>query len=299
MKILIIILLISVLLFGCTESGGYSDTKEIVGGIQGGNSQGATQKNDPKGINKGNKSNQAPSAPQQNSQTKRSQQEDKYWLISIDETIEATLLNSGELPCKNTMKFVASCTAPTPYDGQFSGYMDISSHTDLKEAGNLGDDMVFLDMKSEHKSKKISFTLVPENIASLTRPTSLHPLIKDYSKASVTVPLIGDNFGNIFGMAKGYGFSNEQKLNISINCEITQLNDEVTIETDLFGAFKGEILEVSQSEAEAELAPLVKETEELPELEPLVPEGEELPELVPLVPQETQGIDLVPLVPQE
>lgn len=286
MKRLIIILLISVLLFGCAKRGDYSGTKEIAGGVQGGDSQGATQGGSSKGTNQGNNSNQVPSASQQNSQIKTPQQEDKYWLISIDETIETTFLSSGELPCENTMKFVASCTAPTPYDTEFSGYMDISSYTDLKEAGNLGDDMVFLDMKSEHKSKKISFTLVPENIASLTRPPSLSPLIKDYSKASVIVPLIGDNLGNIFGMAQGYGFSNKEALNISINCEITQLNNEVTIKTDLFGEFKGEILEVSQSEVEAELAPLVKE-------------AEELPELVPLVPEEVQDIDLVPLVPQE
>ncbi len=186
-------------------------------------------------------------------------QEKKFWLITIEQKNNVPFLGSlgdGSIPAENSILFVATNENESPYDGEFSGYAEIESFTDLKEAFNVNT-TEYLNMSAKHTSKPFTFTLLPKDIASLTRKDNTDPILVDYSEANFLMPTKGDNPAAVFGSAQGFKFSKNEKLDFSLTCTIVQINDKIELKTDMFGSFTGTIERLKGDVQEIELAPLV------------------------------------------
>jgi len=167
------------------------------------------------------------------------------WVIKIDQTITAPFMGElggqDEIMSQNTMKLIAANDNDSPYDGEFTGTAYIFSYTNMKEQLGDPEDLGFLDYKSSHEAHGFKFSLVPENLASLTREKDLDERLADVSAGEFLMPTKGGNPGNVEGSAKGYQFGRADNLDFSLNCSLRQTNGQIELKTDMFGTFTGTI----------------------------------------------------------
>lgn len=180
------------------------------------------------------------------------------WLISVDQTIDHTLLGTGEIPCKDTLRFVAVNQNSSPYEGEFSGYADLELFINYKEL--FAEDTQIAEGKALHESESFSFTLKPTGLGSLTRDKSVDPLLADQSDARFTLQTHGDMFESFFIVdLEGEAFTHQPKMDAEWDAYVMQLDNKVTVKIDMFGTFEGTIerLEIADDEVPPEIVDLI------------------------------------------
>lgn len=205
------------------------------------------------------------------------------WVIKIDQTITAPFMGElggqDEIMSQNTMKLIATNDNDSPYDGVFTGTAYITSNTNIKEQLGDPEDLGFLDYKSSHEAHGFEFSLVPQDIASLTREKGLDERLADVSSCEFVMPTKGGDPGNVEGSAKGYQFGRSDNLDYLLNCTLLQTNGQIELKTDMFGTFTGTIIWSAET---SELEDLTQDDDFDPA--PLVPDNDFDP--APLVPKE-------------
>jgi len=162
------------------------------------------------------------------------------WVIKIDQTITAPYLgelgDQNEISTENTMRLVATNSNDSPYDGEFTGTAYIRSYADLKEQFGVAD-VDYLKIDNSHEAHDFTFTLNKTGVVPLT-PVQDE---RDHycAKSHFLMPTKGDNPANMLGAAQGYKFSTEEKLDYSVTCDLEQSEQEIILNTDMFGRFEG------------------------------------------------------------
>lgn len=179
------------------------------------------------------------------------------WVIRIDQTITAPFMGElggqDEIMSQNTMKLIATNDNDSPYDGEFTGTAYIASIANIKEQLGDPEDLDYLEYKSSHEAHEFTFSLIPQNLASLTSDKGLDERLADVSACNFLMLTKGGNPGNVKGSAMGHQFARADQLDFSLNCSLQQTNSQIELKTDMFGTFTGTI---SWSSETVELGPL-------------------------------------------
>lgn len=176
------------------------------------------------------------------------------WVIQIDQTITAPYLNElggqNGIATENTLRLVATNYSDSPYDGEFTGTAYIRSYADLKEQFSVGD-VDYLTIDNSQEAHDFTFALNKTGVVPLTpvQDERYHYCAKSH----FLMPVKGDNPTNMSGAAEGYQIFNDKELDFSVSCDLEQLEQKITLNTDLFGSFEGtlewtnEVPEISAS----------------------------------------------------
>jgi hypothetical protein len=179
------------------------------------------------------------------------------WVIKIEQTITAPFMGElggqDEIISQNTMKLIATNDNDSPYEGKFTGTAYITSIANIKEQLGDPEDLEYLEYKSSHEAHEFTFSLIPQNLASLTRDKGLDERLADVSACEFLMPTEGGNPDNVKGSAMGHQFARADQLDFSLNCSLQQTNNQIELKTDMFGTFTGTI---SWSAETVELGPL-------------------------------------------
>ena len=97
--------------------------------------------------------------------------------------------------------------------------------------------MDYLEIDNSHEAHDFRFTLEKTGVVPLTpiQDERYHYCAKSH----FLMPTKGDNPANMLGSAQGYQFSNEEKLDYSVTCDLEQSEQKITLDTDMFGCFEG------------------------------------------------------------
>ena len=146
------------------------------------------------------------------------------WVIKIDQTITAPFMGElggqDEIMSQNTMKLIATNDNDSPYEGQFTGTAYITSIANIKEQLGDPEDLEYLEYKSSHEAHEFTFSLIHQNLASLTRDKGLDERLADVSACEFLMPTKGGNPGNVKGSAMGHQFARTDQLDFSLNCSL-------------------------------------------------------------------------------
>jgi hypothetical protein len=187
--------------------------------------------------------------------------EEGMWVIWVTQTIDYTLLGLGELPCKDTLSFIAVNMNESPYEGEFSATVLMEMYINFKEL-YLKDYQV-ADVRAKQSSDSVQFQLKPSELESLTKPKDLDPRLVGFSDAAFTMKTSGDMFESFLVVSpEGATQTHRPQMEAEWNTKVTQLDDKITIEIEMFGTFQGTIKHVKSLDElplpPLELAPLVQ-----------------------------------------
>jgi hypothetical protein len=168
------------------------------------------------------------------------------WRIIIEETVKGNFLGEyggDTIPMNHTIYFEAINYNESPYEGLFEVTGSIHSYLDAKEEFDAPGEVSQWEFQSQQTFEPGStFALDPLNsLVPLVKDENLDPLLEEMAGADFTLLSTGDNPASLSIVVKGIPYGQQEPLNMSVKCQITQTNSDIRLDTDMFGTFNGRI----------------------------------------------------------